>query len=284
MNDRRQRIKGWLMILAIGILLAGVGIFSYPTVSDQINRYRQDGVISDYVGTVEALNAENSGQMLEEAEAYNRWMLSKEDQFEVPEEELNIYNSILNITGTGMMGYVDVPKVHIHLPVYHGSDEEVLQGALGHLEGTSLPVGGRSTHAVISGHRGLPSARLFTDIDQLVVGDHFLIRVLDRVLTYEVDQILTVLPEEMNGLKIVPDEDYCTLITCTPYGVNTHRLLVRGKRIPNDELEVAAANTLKVSTALILPLLMAPILLIILVGLIIRVSRQKKHRKGDENA
>lgn len=272
------------MILAIGILLAGVGIFSYPTVSDQINRYRQDGVISDYVGTVEALNAENSGQMLEEAEAYNRWMLSKEDQFEVPEEELNIYNSILNITGTGMMGYVDVPKVHIHLPVYHGSDEEVLQGALGHLEGTSLPVGGRSTHAVISGHRGLPSARLFTDIDQLVVGDHFLIRVLDRVLTYEVDQILTVLPEEMNGLKIVPDEDYCTLITCTPYGVNTHRLLVRGKRIPNDELEVAAANTLKVSTALILPLLMAPILLIILVGLIIRVSRQKKHRKGDENA
>jgi len=272
------------MILGVGILLAGVGFFSYPTVSDQINRYRQDRVISDYIGTVAELNAENSGHMLEDAEAYNRRMLLKEDQFEVPEEELDIYNSILDITGTGMMGYVEVPKVHIHLPVYHGSDEEVLQGALGHLEGTSFPVGGKNTHAVISGHRGLPSARLFTDIDQLVAGDHFLIRILDRVLTYEVDQIVTVLPEEMNELKIVPDQDYCTLITCTPYGVNTHRLLVRGKRIPNDELEIAAITTLKVSTVLLLPLLMAPVLLIILIGLIIRVSRQGKHRKGDENA
>ena len=249
---KRKRLI--LTIAMILLFLAGLSLLLYPFVANQWNNYRQQRLISSYEDTV--ARKEEAGEIDYDAEwakaqAYNEALLPSilPDSFAVaeasdePDEE---YMSCLNITGDGMMGMVEIPKIDVNLPIYHTTSEEVLEKAAGHLEGSSLPVGGKSTHAVISAHRGLPSASLFTDLDQLEEGDHFLIHVLDDTLCYEVDQILVVEPKETESLAVEEGEDLVTLLTCTPYGVNSDRLLVRGHRVPYvpEEVEDEQANAL----------------------------------------
>lgn len=265
-------------LILILILIAGLGLILYPTFSDWWNSFHQSRAIASYVQTVANLDKEEYERMLQEAQAYNRSLLTKSNRYNFTEEDEEEYNSILDVTGTGIMGYVEVPSIGISLPIYHGTEEAVLQTAIGHIEGTSFPVGGIGTHCAVSGHRGLPAARLFTDIDQLKEGDTFLLQVLDRTLTYEVDQIRIVLPTELQDLEIDPQEDYCTLITCTPYGVNTHRLLVRGKRIENQAMEVnVVAEAIQLEPVLVAPLVAAPILLVLII-LLLALTRNKKSK------
>ena len=217
------------IIIAL-IFLAGLGFLLYPTVSNLWNRAHQSRAIATYTKQVEKLDDSQNKEMLKAARKYNKSLLKKSDHWKLSKKGKKKYESLLNVSGTGIMGYIEVPKIDCSLPIYHGTDEGALQIAIGHLEGSSLPVGGKSTHCVLSGHRGLPSARLFTDLDQLEEGDVFVLNVLGRKLAYEVDQIKVVLPDEMSDLEIVQGKDLCTLVTCTPYGINTHRLLVRGHR------------------------------------------------------
>ncbi len=217
-------------IILVLILLTGLSLVLYPTISEYWNMYHQSRIISDYTDDVEEIDEEEYARMWQEAQAYNSELARDGNCWKMTEEQKQKYYSVLNVGGTGVMGYIEIPKIHCSLPVYHGADESILQVAVGHIEGSSLPVGGSSTHCVLSGHRGLPSAKLFTDLDQMEKGDIFLLKILNETLAYEVDQIKTVLPEEMDNLKIEEGEDLCTLVTCTPYGVNSHRLLVRGHR------------------------------------------------------
>ena len=217
------------IIIAL-IFLAGLGFLLYPTVSNLWNRAHQSRAIATYTKQVEKLDDSQNKEMLKAARKYNKSLLKKSDHWKLSKKGKKKYESLLDVSGTGIMGYIEVPKIDCSLPIYHGTDEGALQIAIGHLEGSSLPVGGKSTHCVLSGHRGLPSARLFTDLDQMEEGDVFVLNVLGRKLAYEVDQIKVVLPDEMSDLEIVQGKDLRTLVTCTPYGINTHRLLVRGHR------------------------------------------------------
>lgn len=237
--------------LIIGIIfLAGLSLLLYPFVANQWNNYRQKQLISSYEQTVsekEASNGIDYDAELKKAEAYNEALLPSilPDSFAIADasEEDQTYMNTLNIAGDEMMGIVEIPKIDIKLPIYHTTKEDVLKQAAGHLEGSSLPIGGKSTHSVISAHRGLPSASLFTDLDQLKKGDHFLIHVLNKTLCYEVDKISVVKPEETSALAVEEGEDLVTLLTCTPYGVNTERILVRGHRVPYEEQKVADEKT-----------------------------------------
>lgn len=222
------------------LLLVGVGLMHYPTVSDVWNRAQQSYAIANYDKTVRNTPTEDYVPLWEAARAYNAALPPDDTRFTPDDASHAAYNELLN-TGNGIMGYLEIPSIGVKLSLYHGTDEAVLQVAAGHIEGSSLPTGGAGTHCVISGHTGLPSARLFTDLDQLAPGDTFALHVLDATLTYTVDQITTVLPTELDELAIDPQQDYCTLVTCTPYGVNSHRLLVRGRRT---ETPVAAAPVL----------------------------------------
>ena len=222
--------KHILTIIITVIFLAGLGFLLYPTVSNLWNRAHQSMAIAAYTQQVEKLDDSANKKMLKAARKYNESLLKQEDHWKLSEEDKKKYESLLDVSGTGIMGYIEIPKIDCSLPIYHGTDEGALQIAIGHLEGSSLPVGGKSTHCVLSGHRGLPSARLFTDLDQMEEGDIFILNVLGRKLAYEVDQIKVVLPEEISDLELEEGKDLCTLITCTPYGINTHRLLVRGHR------------------------------------------------------
>ena len=238
-------------IVIILIFLAGLSLLLYPLVANQWNNHRQKLLIRNYeriVADKEAAGNIDYAAEMKKAEAYNDALLPSilPDSFAVAEAQTEAdssYENSLNIAGDGMMGIVEIPKIDIKLPIYHGTSDEVLQKAAGHLEGSSLPIGGESTHAVISAHRGLPSASLFTDLDQLEIGDHFLIHVLDETLCYEVDQILVVDPEDTSALAVEDGEDLMTLLTCTPYGVNTQRLMVRGHRVPYEEQTVADEQT-----------------------------------------
>ena len=273
--------KNWIIVavlLSAG-LLSALLVFFYPEISDQLSRYRQEKIITEYDAEAAAFSDEQVSRMLEEAERCNRELLKSAEVTELNDEEKKVYESILNTDGTGIMGYIDIPKIGVRLPVCHGTDEEAMQKTVGHLEGTSFPVGGTGTHAVISGHRGLPEAKLFTDIDQLEPGDRFRIHVPGRSLTYEVDQKTTVLPDEMEELRIDPERDYCTLVTCTPYGVNTHRLLVRGVRVEDDNTVKGPEKT-KLNPLLLIPLFLAPALVILLLVLIF--GTLKKRRQEDE--
>ena len=244
-------MKSKLNKLIIGfIFLAGLSLLLYPFVANQWNNHRQKQLISSYEQSVSDKDAAHEidyDAELQKANAYNEALLPSilPDSFAVAEasEEDKTYMDALNIAGDEVMGIVEIPKINIKLPIYHTTDEEVLKQAAGHLEGSSLPVGGESTHAVISAHRGLPSASLFTDLDQLKKGDHFLIHVLNETLCYEVDKISVVKPEETSSLAVEEGQDLVTLLTCTPYGVNTERLLVRGHRVPYVEQEVADEKT-----------------------------------------
>ena len=272
-------------IALISVMVIGVLIVAYPTISDWWNSFHQTRAIANYTEKVAAMDTVDTERMLKEAEEYNAGLVDKEGRFALDDDELAIYDSILDITGNGIMGYVEIPKLHISLPVYHGSQDAVLQVAVGHLEGTSFPVGGKGTHAVLTGHRGLPSARLFTDIDQLTDGDHFMVHVLNRTVTYEVDQIHIVLPEEMEDLAIDPEKDYCTLITCTPYGINSHRLLVRGRRVDNDaEIMDVAADAQQVQPGLTALGIAIPMLTVALLWILLATRRKASRKKqGKEN-
>lgn len=232
----RKKISAVNIILVI-ILFAGLSLLLYPTFSEMWNSTRQSRAIAEYAENVSALNKEQYEELWRQAEEYNQSLAQQGIFYALNEEQKEEYEKLLNVAGHGIMAYIEIPKIDCDLPIYHGTEESVLQVAIGHLEWSSLPVGGTGSHCVVSGHRGLPSARLFTDLDKLEEGDEFYITVLDRKLAYEVDQILTVLPEEVDELGIEEGKDYVTLITCTPYGINTHRLLVRGHRVEYVEPE-----------------------------------------------
>lgn len=222
----KKHLSGIVIFL---IFVLGIGIMLYPVLSDYVNRRHSSKVITEYHNFIEGLDSEKLRKDVEEAEEYNQTLAKTPDAFYKP-WLIEGYHQTLNITGTGIMGYISIDKIGVELPIYHGVEQEVLQIGVGHLPGTSFPVGGSSTHAVLSGHRGLPSAKLFTDLDKLEVGDSFTITIHDVELTYVIDQVKIVLPTEAEDLKIEDGKDYCTLLTCTPYGINSHRLLVRGAR------------------------------------------------------
>jgi len=228
-----KRRKTGSALPLILIFLAGLSLLLYPSVSNYWNSLHQSHAIAVYDQTLAKLDQEKNNQMRQQAREYNDSLLSRSDEFHLDEEFQTRYEALLDVTGTGIMGYVDIPCINCKLPIYHGTDESVLQVAVGHLEWTSLPVGGPSTHAVISGHRGLPSAELLTHIDRLETGDKFYLHVLGEELEYRVDDIAVVLPNDTSRLRVVAGEDYVTLVTCTPYGINSHRLLVRGTRVQN---------------------------------------------------
>ena len=272
-------------IILILIFLVGLSVMLYPTVSDYINQKNQSRAVASYSEEVENLSDVDYQAYFDAANDYNRRLAETPDAFYRP-EEVSGYTDTLDVSGTGIMGYITISKIGVELPVYHGTSDGVLQVAAGHLEGSSLPVGGAGTHAVISAHRGLPSAKLFTNLDELEVGDTFTITVLDRVLTYEVDQISIVLPTETDLLQPVEGKDYVTLMTCTPYGINTHRLLVRGKRIESAENQKhirVTADALRIEPIIVAPALAVPMLLVMLVVMLAVPHLRKRKNQREEN-
>ena len=240
----------------------------YPSVSEWWNSAHQTHAVTSYGSVVNEANGAELAVIRKNAHAYNERLAKEGNSWFLTDEQMADYKSQLVVAGSSVMGYVEIPAIDCTLPIYHGTDESVLQVAVGHIEGSSLPVGGESTHSVVSGHRGLPSAKLFTDLDELAEGDVFLLRVLGETLTYEVDQILTVEPHDVEALEVVEGEDYCTLVTCTPYGVNSHRLLVRGYRVDNDvsaETHVPADAVL-VDLEIVAACIAAPVLLVLFVA------------------
>ncbi len=266
------------LILSI-ILVAGLCLILYPTVSDWWNSLHQSRAIASYVETVDGLSEEECEERLAKARAYNEKLAAGNRGFVLTESEMEEYHALLDVSGTGMMGYVQIPSIGVSLPVYHGTDEAVLQMAIGHIPGSSLPVGGESTHCLISGHRGLPSARLFTDLARLEEGDIFTLTVLGQKITYQVDQIRVVLPAEQQDLMIMDSQDYCTLITCTPYGINSHRILVRGTRVQNlEETHEVRAEAVKLPVYQVVLTTGIPIVLLVVLGVWVycRLRRAKK--------
>ena len=276
-------------IIRLLVLLVAFAVLLYPTYSRYLNEKNGSKVVSEYDEKSVKLSHAEKEQMLADARAYNQEMLGNIDlidPFSQTEPEVDErYESLLNVEGSGMMGYVKIPKINVELPIYHGTSESVLQAGVGHFQGTSLPVGGDSTHTVLTGHRGLPEKTLFTNMDKMEVGDIFYIKVLDATLAYEVDQILTVLPEDTEALSIVPGQDYATLVTCTPFAINTHRLLVRGHRIPYEEANKKEPDTeIKPELSFTTKVLIVTIIVIFigLVGAIIYYIRDRKRRKQSD--
>ena len=269
-------------ILLFLILIVGVSVLLYPTVSDYWNSFHQSRAIASYVEQVAQVDPEIYAREWERAEEYNAGLIGSSDRWTMDDAEQAEYESVLNLTGSGIMGYIEIPRINCSLPIYHGTDEAVLQIAVGHIEGSSMPIGGQGTHAVLSGHRGLPSAKLFTDLDQLEEGDVFLIRVMDEILTYEINQILIVLPYEMEALAIDPEQDYCTLVTCTPYGINSHRMLVRGRRIANIEEArtiLVPSDATQIDPIIVMPAVAAPMLLLLFVIMMSSTGCDKRRQK-----
>lgn len=277
--------KGKFINIALFAMLAvGLCLLLYPTVSEWWNSTRQSRAIASYVDAVDDLDTSRQDAMLAEARAYNGNLAEHVSNGSLDEQALSQYSELLDVTGTGIMGYVEIPVLHCSLPIYHGTDEGVLQVAVGHLEWTSLPVGGEGTHCAISGHRGLPSAKLFTNLDQLVEGDIFELHVLGETLAYEVDQIRIVEPADIAELSLQPGQDLCTLVTCTPYGINTHRLLVRGHRVDATDSLMVAADAVRVDATAVATVLAVPVLLVALVALLVHDVRRRGRRKALEAA
>ena len=263
-------------IILILVFFVGLSVMLYPTISDYVNQLHQTRAVANYAADVDKLSDADYTAYFEVADAFNAQIAADPDALYFP-DRFPSYESTLDVTGTGIMGYITIEKIGVELPIYQGTSDAVLQVAAGHLEGTSLPVGGASTHAVISAHRGLPSAKLFTNLDQLEVGDTFTITVLDRVLTYEVDNISIILPTETDSLKVAEGKDYITLMTCTPYGINTHRLLVRGRRITTpDKLKHirVTSDAIKIEPILTAPIMALPLLLVLLFWLLFAPSKR----------
>ena len=231
----RKRKINWINLILIIFLIVGLGLLIYPSLSDLWNKSIQSRAVASYKKEADKIDDKKAEDMIREAMKYNASLLNKSNRFIPSPEEKKTYNSILDITGTGILGYVEVDKIGVSLPIYHGTDSTVLESSIGHLEGTSFPVPGKSVHSAISGHRGLRSAKLFTDLDQMEVGDLFTIHVLNSKYNYKVDRVVTILPDELDELSIETDKNYATLFTCTPYGINSHRLMVRGKLVSINE-------------------------------------------------
>lgn len=266
-------------IALVLVFLIGLSLLLYPTVSDYWNSRRQSRAIASYLEAVKNLDEEKYAKLFSDAEAFNAMLAKEKKGLFLTDEQKEEYYKLLDVSGSGIMGYIDIDSIDCHLPVYHGTSGDVLQIAVGHLEGASLPIGGNSTHSVLSGHRGLPSAKLFSDLDKLAVGDTFTVNILDEVLTYEIYEISTVLPHEADSLKIEEGRDLCTLVTCTPYGVNTHRLLLRAHRVETVE-EVkkvrVVADALQIEPIIVAPILAIPMLIALFIGLIFQPNKKKK--------
>lgn len=272
--------KNGLTLILLLILLIGAGLIAYPSFADWWNSFHQSRAVASYAEAVANMNTEEYERIISKAQAYNRKLSRSGILWTLDEDEEKEYKEQLDIGTSGIMGYIDIPKIDVMLPIYHGIDESILQVAVGHIPGTSLPVGGKGSHCVVSGHRGLPSARLFTDIDKLVEGDTFTITVLNKTLTYEVDQIRTVLPTDLSDLQIEKGKDYVTLVTCTPYGINTHRLLVRGHRIENADGDASViADALQIEPIYIAPFIAVPILILLIIGMFIMTGMRTRRRR-----
>lgn len=271
--------KDFSTIALIVVFFVGVSVLLYPTVSDYWNSLHQSQAIATYADSVENMDEQDYEKLWDAAISYNQKLFQSGHGLGLKDEEKEEYNELLDVSGTGIMSYVEIPKIKCSLPIYHGTDEGVLQIAVGHIEGSSLPVGGLNTHCVLSGHRGLPSAKLFSNLDKLEEGDIFMIRTLDQTLTYEVDQIRIVLPDEVENLKIEEGKDLCTLVTCTPYGINTHRLLVRGHRVANQEEAEAVrvtADAMLVDNRIVAICIAVPVLVLLLIYVAFGGRRRKR--------
>lgn len=269
----KKRLSTIFLIL---IFLTGLSLLLYPTVSDYWNSLHQTKAIAQYAEHVADLDDDTYEKLWADARRYNEDLLKKTILYEMTDEERERYESLLNVSGDGIIGSIDIPLIGCSLPIYHGTEESVLEIAVGHIENSSLPVGGAGSHCVLSGHRALPSAKLFTDLDKLTEGDTFILRVLDETLTYEVDQIRIVEPREISGLAIEEGKDYCTLVTCTPYGINTHRLLVRGHRIENaPETVRVTSDALQIDPALVAPIVALPMIILLLILLFVKSGKRK---------
>lgn len=271
--------KDFSTIALIIVFFVGVSVLLYPTVSDYWNSLHQSQAIATYADSVENMDEQDYEKLWDAAVSYNQKLFQSRHGLGLKDEEKEEYNELLDVSGTGIMSYIEIPKIKCSLPIYHGTDEGVLQIAVGHIEGSSLPVGGLNTHCVLSGHRGLPSAKLFSNLDKLEEGDIFMIRTLDQTLTYEVDQIRIVLPDEVDDLKVEEGKDLCTLVTCTPYGINTHRLLVRGHRVANQEEAEAVrvtADAMQVDNRIVAMCIAVPVLVLLLIYVAFGGRRRKR--------
>ena len=289
-KKKKHRVSNLILVL---ILLTGVAIAGYPAFSDYWNSMHQTRAIAGYAERVAELTNDEYVSVWEAALDYNRRLASNPNPWAMSDEDIDDYERQLNVDGTGNMGFISIPRIDVNLPVYHGTSEAVLQTSIGHIDGTSLPTGSIhpdeedydkvefASHSVLSGHRGLPSAKLFSDLDAMEVGDVFYLTVLDQTLTYQVDKITVILPEDSSELALFPGKDYCTLMTCTPYGINTHRLLVRGVRVENEKELVdvrVTADALKVEPLYVVPFIAGPVLLLMILWVVLFAGKKKKSR------
>lgn len=272
--------KNAITLLLVGIIVFGLGLMAYPSVANYWNSFHQSQAIMDYQKKVTHIDTSRYQSMIAEAEKYNQDLAKTGIKWHMTDEDRAVYQRLLAIDNTGNMGYLSIPKIKITLPIYHGTSEEVLQTSIGHLEGTSLPIGGKSTHSVLSAHRGLPSSRLFSDLDKLKAGDRWTVHILNETYTYEVDQIRVVLPQDLSNLQIETDKDYQTLLTCTPYGVNTHRLLVRGHRVENEDGNaLVLADAIQIEPIYIAPFIALPLIFFLLMLFLVSTRKGKQRKK-----
>lgn len=275
---KRSRIPD---LAFIAVFLGGMLVFFYPTISNYWNTLQQGRAIAGYTQTVNKMRPGEIQQTWDEAEAYNRELLSNPARYHLSHSQMQRYLSLLDIGKTGMMGHIEIEKLGVDLPIYHGTEDSVLQVGAGHVPGSSLPTGGEGTHTILSGHRGLPSAKLFTNLDELEEGDRFVLHVLDRDLAYQVDQIRVVEPKELSNLKIIPGQDYATLVTCTPYAINTHRLLVRGHRVPyGGDAGYVAADAVAMDPVMVSLAISVPVLGIIVAITVTHLRRRRNQAGG----
>jgi sortase A len=291
-NKKKKSHRGSNLLLLL-ILLIGAAIAGYPAFSEYWNSMHQSRAIMGYAERVAELSNEEYMDVWNDSLEYNRKMASDPNPWDMTDEEMDEYEKQLNVDGTGNMGFITIPKINVDLPIYHGTSDAVLQTSIGHIDGTSLPSGSVhsnpddysevefASHSVLSGHRGLPSAKLFSDLDAMEVGDVFYLTILDQTLTYQVDQITVIVPEDSSELVLFPGKDYCTLMTCTPYGINTHRLLVRGIRVENDKelLDVrVTADALKIDPLYVVPFIAGPVLLLMIIWVVLFAGRRRRSR------
>ena len=271
--------KNLITIVLVSVMIVGLGLILYPSFSDYWNSFTQSRIIMEYADNIANMNTEEYKRIISSAKQYNDELRSKSNRWSMTESDLNAYMAELNIDGKGSIGYISIPKIDQRLPIYHGTSENTLISAIGHLEGTSLPVGGAGTHCVLSGHRGLPSARLFTDLDIMKEGDTFTLTIWNEMLTYEVDQIRIIEPSDYSQLQIDEAGDYCTLMTCTPYGINTQRLLVRGRRIdnPNGEAQVIA-DAIQIEASYVAPFIAVPMVFVLLLWMFLAERARRQDR------
>ncbi len=282
MNENKKKSGKVSTTFMIAALIVGLSLLLYPTLSDYWNSFTQSKAIAEYAEAVDNIDPETYGKILADAKDYNQKLIKRENRYVLNKRETDYYNSQLNLTGNGIMGYIDIPSIACSLPIYHTVNDSVLQVAVGHVEWSSLPVGGENTHCVLSGHRGLPSAKLFSDLDKLTEGDVFIISVLNETFTYQIDRISIVLPKEIDSLSIEEGESYCTLVTCTPYGVNSHRILVRGHLIDNiDEVAKTTiiSDAMQIEPYIVAPIIAIPILLVMFIFTGVQDRKKKKFLK-----